>query len=100
MEQHSIWRRRRCIARFARLLIGRYIKQFNDVYSIRELGMDLLVDNSDIKKAFIRRGEAFVKLKGVHYMEYHDNLLKRDNSGNLLKFRVPDHRSYHPNVFH
>src|SRR5277367_2244333 len=50
--------------------------------------MDLLLDNSDIKKAFIQRGEEFVKLKGVHYMEYHDNLLKRDNSGNILKFRV------------
>jgi hypothetical protein len=89
MERHSISRRSHCIVGFERLLIARFIKQFEDVYTIKELGMDLLADNSDIKKAFVRRGEAFVKLKGVHYMEYHDNLLKCDNSGKLLKFRVP-----------
>ena len=66
----------------------RYIKQFDDVCTIAALGMDLLPENSDIKRAFHLRGQEFVKLKGVHYMEYHDNLVKRDNWGHILKFRV------------
>ena len=46
----------------------------------------------DLKEQLKSRGSDFVKLKGTHYLEYHDSVYQRRNFGlesRILKFRVP-----------
>ena len=64
---------------------------FKDLRKIRLLSAQPLVDE-ELKVQLKSRGSDFVKLKGTHYLEYHDSVYQRRNFGlesRILKFRVP-----------
>jgi len=67
----------------------REIPYFKELRKIRLLSAQPLDDTSDLKTQLQSRGESFVKLKGRHYLEYHDSLYQRRNFGlesRILKF--------------
>lgn len=69
----------------------REIPFFKDLRKIRLLSAQPLVDE-ELKAQLKSRGADFVKLKGTHYLEYHDSVYQRRNFGlesRILKFRVP-----------
>ena len=69
----------------------REIPFFKDLRKIRLLSAQPLMDE-ELKQQLKSRGTDFVKLKGTHYLEYHDSVYQRRNFGlesRILKFRVP-----------
>jgi hypothetical protein len=70
--------------------LSREIPFFKDLRKIRLLNAQPLTD-SDLKAQLKSRGSDFVKLKGTHYLEYHDSVYQRRSFGlesRILKFRV------------
>jgi hypothetical protein len=67
------------------------IPVFNDVSPIHALPAQPLSHGSEIKDQLRARGAEFVKLKGTHYLEYHDVMIQKQRFGleeKLLKFRA------------
>ncbi|HMD13467.1 MAG TPA: hypothetical protein VKI62_02465, partial [Bacteroidota bacterium] len=74
---------------------------FKDLRKIRLLSAQPLVDE-ELKAQLKSRGADFVKLKGTHYLEYHDSVYQRRNFGlesRILKFRVGPLKSKAANLF-
>ena len=68
---------------------SREIPFFKDLRKIRTLAGQPL--DPELKEQLKSRGADFVKLKGTHYLEYHDSVYQRRNFGlesRILKFRV------------
>jgi hypothetical protein len=71
---------------------NREISFFKDLRKIRLLAAQPLGKNTELLQSLRARGEAFTKLKGTHYLEYHDYMIQRRSFGlesRILKFRVP-----------
>lgn len=69
----------------------REIPFFKDLRKVRSLAAQSLGDESELKEQLRLRGSEFIKLKGTHYLEYHDSVIQKRNFGlesKILKFRV------------
>ena len=58
-----------------------------------------LAKEGELKDQLKARGVEFTKLKGTHYLEYHDYMIQRRMFGmesRILKFRVPHHLLHLP----
>jgi hypothetical protein len=68
--------------------LARYITAFDDLCLIRSLDMQSMGDDLATKEEFKKRGAQFVKLKGRHYLQYNDLLLRRSSFGQVNKYKV------------
>ena len=76
---------------FFLLLTDRKIFFFKDLRKVRSLAAQRLENKSELKERLKARGGEFVKLKGTHYLEYHDSMIQNKSFGidrKILRFWV------------